>query len=102
MFRKPLFDPAGRRRRAATLKRLVAAWPHELVDTSIGGRKRVIYLLEDAIRRQRTIRDEFPQFYDPVRHVELRNALDREREALASAMRSLPADHPMLKLRLVK
>ena len=99
MFSKPLFDPAGRRRRAANLKRLINAWPHELIDVSIAGRQRIIVLLEEAIRRQRTIRDETPEFYDPVRHVDLRLALDREREALAASMRGLPADPPMLKVR---
>ncbi len=99
---KDRLDPAGRKRRAAKLKRLTAAWPHELVDLSIGGRSRIITLLEEANRRQRAIRDETPEYYDPVFHAEIRQALMSEREALAAATRALPPDHPMLQLRLIK
>lgn len=99
---KDRFDPAGRRRRAERLKRLTDAWPHELVDVSIGGRARIIALLEQANKRQRTIRDETPEFYNPVFHAEIRQAILSEREALAAMTRALPADHPMLQLRLIK
>jgi hypothetical protein len=101
-LRDTLFDPGGRKRRARTLHRLCAAWPHELVDTSIGGRARIIALLEEANRGQRAIRAEHPEFYRAVFHAEVVNALHREREALAAMTRALPADHPMLQLRLIK
>jgi len=102
MLRKPFFDPSGRKRRAKELATLVRAWPHETADTSIGGRSRIIHLLEEAVRVQRATRDQMPDFYDAGFHARVAMALSREREALAAMTRALPADHPMLQLRLIK
>ena len=102
MLRKPFFDPSGRKRRAAELTALVRAWPHETEDTSIGGRMRIVTLLEEAQRVQRDTQRQMPDFYNPDFDVRITTALHREREALAAMTRALPADHPMLQLRLIK
>jgi hypothetical protein len=102
MFRKPLWDPAGRKRRARELRELVRAWPHEVADVSIAGRSRIIFLLSQAEVLQRETRNRLPQHYKPDMHKRVLAALESEREALAAMTRGLPADHPQLQLRLVK
>jgi type II secretory ATPase GspE/PulE/Tfp pilus assembly ATPase PilB-like protein len=102
MFRKPLFDTAGRKRRARELSALVRAWPHECENTSIGGRMRIIELLANEDRMQRTTQAQMPNFYNTAFHRRVMNALAREREALAAMTRALPSGHPMLQLRLIK
>lgn len=98
---KQILDPGGRKRRIRELSQLTDAWPHELEDVSIGGRKRMIELLETADRIQRQIRTDQPDAYWPEFHLRIRNAIRREREAFAAMTRGLPADHPALQLRLV-
>ena len=102
MLRKPFFDPSGRKRRANELATLVRAWPHEVLDLSIGGRVRIIHLLSEAQQVQRDTKQKLPDHYNPEFHARITSALLREREALAAMTRALPADHPMLQLRLIK
>jgi len=100
-FRKPLWDPAGRKRRARELQALTRCWPFEASDTSIGGRARIIHLLADAERVQRDTQAKLPAHYDADWHTRILAALAREREALAALTRGLPADHPAFQMRLV-
>jgi hypothetical protein len=46
MLRKSIMDPSGRKRRAKELATIIRAWPHEVLDLSIGGRMRIVHLLE--------------------------------------------------------
>ena len=102
MARPKMIDPAGRKRRRATLERIGGFWPHEIENTSIGGRMRVIDLLKDHDRSQQRISKETPAYYSREFHILILRQMQAEQEAVASMSRGLAADHPMMQLRLIK
>lgn len=71
--------------RARDLPRLVLIWPAELADTSAAGRRRVVLLLERALRFERRRGLARSWSYDLGRHRALAIATRAEREALAEA-----------------
>jgi hypothetical protein len=77
-----IVDPGGRKRRRQQLERLGGFWPHELVDLSIGGRTRVIAVLEQHERTMCEIQRKLPQAYDLAKHIEIASLLQREKAAL--------------------
>jgi hypothetical protein len=99
---KQIIDRGGRKRRRATLERIGGFWPHEIENTSIGGRMRVIDILNEQDRSQRRISVEMPAYYSRDFHILILRQIKAEQEAVASMTRGLPADHPMLQLRLIK
>lgn len=82
MTPRNIIDPGGRKRRRAQLERIGGFWPHELVDLSIGGRTRVLAVLEQHERTMCEIQRKLPQAYDMAKHVEIVTLIQRERAAL--------------------
>lgn len=99
---REVIDPAGRKRRRAALERIGGFWPHEMTNTSIAGRMRVIDILNDHDRSQRRIMSETPEYYSREFHILILRQIQAEQEAIASLTRGMPADHPMLQMRLIK
>lgn len=82
MTPRQVIDPMGRKRRRAALNRIGGFWPHELMDITAVGRKRVVTILEEHDRMQRNIKMVDPQHYSRDLHVEIHRALTAERKAL--------------------
>jgi hypothetical protein len=103
MGRPPvLFDRAGLKHRKATLERIGGLWPHEIVDTSIGGRMRVLTVLKDQERTQRRIENQSPEHHSIEFHKLILQAIADEQAAIASIQRRLPIGIPAMQLRLIK
>lgn len=75
-------DAASKKRRRAQLSRIGGFFPHELVDMSIGGRTRVVAVLEDHERTMVKIQREAPQYYDIAKHIEIAALIAKERAAI--------------------
>ena len=71
--------------RIRDLARLLPLWPHELADTSTAGRRRIVALMERALRAERRRGRAGHWAYDLGRHAALFRALTRERVALKAA-----------------
>jgi Family of unknown function (DUF6477) len=81
------FRPASARyNRATDLARLVPLWPEELAQTSVAGHRKLVLMLERALRaeRQRGVGGHWA--YDLSRHASLMWALRAERAALKALM----------------
>ena len=103
MGRPPvLFDRAGQQRRRSTLQRIGGLWPHEIENTSIGGRMRVLEVLRDQERTQRKIENQCPEHHSVEFHKLILKAIHDEQEAIASIQRRLPIGIPAMQLRLIK
>ena len=103
MGRPPiLFDRAGQKRRRSTLEKIGGLWPHEIENTTIEGRKRVLLILKDQERSQRRIENQSPEHYSVEFHKLILQAIADEQEAIASLQRRLPIGIPSMQLRLIK
>ena len=77
----PKPDPQDRVR---NLARLLPLWPSELSDVSIDGRRRIIALMERALRAERKRGRAGHWAYDLARHAALHRAWIAERAALVA------------------
>ncbi len=75
-------DAASKKRRQKQLEFIGGFWPHELVDYSIGGRTRVIAVLEQHERTMCEIQRKLPDAYDIARHIEIAALIAKERAAI--------------------
>ena len=78
-------DPDQRLRELA---RLLPLWPHDLEDVSVKGRRRIVALMERALRAERKRGRAGHWAYDLARHAALHRAWVRERDALRDIERS--------------
>lgn len=81
---RQIIDPAGRKRRKAMLEQIGGCWPHEIANTSIAGRTRIIAILEQQAATQLKIRNEAPNYYSEDLHILILKALSEERKAIAN------------------
>ena len=95
-------DAASKRRRREQLERVSGFWPHELVDLSIGGRTRVIAVLEQHERTMCEIQRKMPDAYDVARHIEIASLLARERAAVEELRNRSAKISKAWQLRLIK
>lgn len=72
------------RKRTSDLQRLLAAWPEEIADISIAGRRRTVRRLEKALRQERARGRAGHWAYDVARHQQLAHHLSLEQSALRS------------------
>lgn len=68
--------------RCRELSRLLPLWPLELADVSLAGRRRIVALMERALRAERTRGHAGHWAYDLARHAALHRAWISERAAL--------------------
>jgi hypothetical protein len=79
--------PEDHRAELEELTRLLPLWPHELADTSLKGRQRIVAVIERALRAERRRGQAGHWAYDLARHASLSRAWKRERSALAQRAR---------------
>ena len=79
--------PDDRPARLEELTRLLPLWPHELADTSLTGRQRLVMVLERALRAERRRGQDGHWAYDLARHASLCRIWKCERAALARRLR---------------
>jgi hypothetical protein len=63
--------------------RVLSLWPRERADRSIGGRKKLIAVIERALRQERRRGQGGHPAYDLARHAGLCRMLKEERSALS-------------------
>jgi hypothetical protein len=68
--------------RCADLQRLLAAWPSEIADVSVAGRRRTVRRLERALRQERARARAGHWSYDVARHHQLARLFRAEQVAL--------------------
>jgi hypothetical protein len=92
LVKRPPAPP--RYERARDLTRLVPLWPHEIADTSIAGRTRLVAVLRQALRheRQRGLAGHWA--YDLARHHALLEAWRAEVAALVALGRTIAPTPP--------
>jgi Family of unknown function (DUF6477) len=78
--------PNIRYNRAKDLVRLVPLWPEDLAQTSIAGRRKLVQMLERALRAERQRGAGGHWTYDLSRHASLMWALRAERAALKALL----------------
>ncbi len=79
------FEPiiqVNERRRCEDIQRLLAAWPKEIADVSVAGRRRTVRRLEKALRQERCRARAGHWAYDVARHHQLARILRAEQAAL--------------------
>lgn len=79
----PSLDRATRYHRGTDLPKLVGLWPHEIADTTLKGRARLIAKLKAALRAERLRGLSGHWAYDLARHYQLLAAYKYEVAALA-------------------
>jgi hypothetical protein len=79
--------PSDERTRA--LLRLVPLWPAQIADMSIGGRRRLVAMLERALKAERRRGRAGHWSYDLARHVALLAAWKRELAEVAALTTAL-------------
>ena len=77
-------DPDQRNRE---LSALLPLWPHELSDLSLQGRRRLVAVMERALRAERNRGRAGHWAYDHARHAGLYRAWVKERDALRALER---------------
>jgi hypothetical protein len=80
--------------RGRTLPRLLPLWPDQIADTSLAGRRRIMALMQRALRAERCRGRAGHWTYDLARHAALHRAYTRERAALKLLDRSSPLQRP--------
>jgi len=80
--------------RGRSLPRLLPLWPEQIADTSLAGRRRIIALMQRALRAERCRGRAGHWTYDLARHAALHRAYLRERAALKLLDRSSPLQQP--------
>ena len=73
---------ANERRRCEDIQRLLQAWPKEIADVSVAGRRRTVRRLEKALRQERCRGRAGHWTYDVARHQQLARLLRTEQTAL--------------------
>lgn len=79
------FEPiiqVNERRRCEDIQRLLQAWPKEIADISVAGRRRTVRRLEKALRQERCRGRAGHWTYDVARHHQLARYLRAEQAAL--------------------
>jgi hypothetical protein len=75
--------PEDHRAEFEELTHLLPLWPHELADTSLTGRQRIVAVIERALRAERRRGQAGHWAYDLARHASLYRVWQREHAALA-------------------